>query len=268
MSHSTGLDQLDFQLMRELESDARQTYTELASKLGVTRPIITNRVRQLLDSGVIDIICLADPTALGFEIIATLAINVQSGHIKDVVQRLVDCSSIRQIHLCTGSFHIVAWAFLRNNEDLENLLINELDSIPGVQRVETMLLAQVVKWRPVLLADGSEPGMRENRAKDPIKLDDIDVKLIKELQIDARQKATNLAQKLGVHVATINRRIQRLLHEDVIQFRTFIQPLSLGYHGNALIGLSCDPAKSVMWPMQLHPTNRSKPLLFALVYTI
>lgn len=241
--HFPSLDQLDIQLMGELESDARQTYTDLAAKLGVSRPIITNRVRRLLDGRVISIFCWADPAALGFEITATLAIYVQSGRIGDVVHGLVACAPIRHVHLCTGSFNIVAWAWLRNSEDLEHLLLNELDSIPGVLHVETMLLLQLVKVLPRLLADGKELRPRENRAKDQVKLDDLDVKLIRELQINARQKTTNLAQKLGVHKTTITRRIQRLVYEDVIQFRTVIQPFALGYHGSALIGLSCDPAK-------------------------
>src|SRR4030043_472817 len=176
ISHLIALDQVDMQLMKELESNATQTYTELATKLGLTRPTITNRGRRLLDNGVIDIFCLADPAALGFEIIATLAIDVQSGHIKDVLQSLIACSSTRHIHLCTGRFNIVTWAFIRNNEDLRHLLVDELDSIPGIQHVETMLLLKTIKFLPVLLADGNGPTIRENRAKDPIKLDDLDVK--------------------------------------------------------------------------------------------
>jgi len=48
---------------------------------------------------------------------------------------------------------------------------------------------------------------------------------------------------LGVYETTITRRIQRLLDEDVIRFRTSIHPFALGYEGTALVGLRCDPVK-------------------------
>jgi Lrp/AsnC family transcriptional regulator, regulator for asnA, asnC and gidA len=243
-SDFTDLDQLDIQLLGELQSDARQTYTDLAAKLRVTRPVVTKRVRRLLDSRVVDIFCLADPKALGFEIIAILAINVQSGHMNDVVHRLIDCSSIRHMHLCTGSFNIFAHALLRNNEDLEQLLLNELDSIPGIQHIETMLTLELVKVLPtMLLADGNQPRIQENREKELTKLDDLDVKLIRELQIKPRQKTTYIARKLGVHETTITRRIQRLVYEDVVQFKIINHPFAIGYRGIAMIGLTCDQSK-------------------------
>jgi len=241
--HFPSLDQLDIQIMGELESDARQTYTDIAAKLGVSRPTIADRVRRLRDGRVISIICWADPVALGFEFIATLAIYVQSGRIIDVAHRLAACASVRHVHLCTGRFNIVAWAWLRKSEDLEDLLLNELDSIPGVLHVETMLMLQLVKVSPRLLADDKEPRWPENPAKDLADLNDLDLKLIKELQTNPRQKTQYLARKFGVYKTTITRRIQRLLDEDVIRFRTSIHPFALGYEGTALVGLRCNPIK-------------------------
>jgi Lrp/AsnC family transcriptional regulator for asnA, asnC and gidA len=76
-----------------------------------------------------------------------------------------------------------------------------------------------------------------------VKLDDLDLNLIKELQINARQRTDGLARKFGVNNTTVTRRIQRLLNKDVIQFRTYIHPIALGYEGIALVGLRCNPVK-------------------------
>jgi DNA-binding Lrp family transcriptional regulator len=241
--HFPSLDQLDVQMLGELESDARQTYTDIAVKLGVSRPTIAERVRRLRDGHVISIMCWADPTALGFEFIATLAIRVQSGHITDVAHRLAACTSVRHVHLCTGRFNIVAWSWLRKSEELEDLLLNELDSIPGVLHIETMLTLRLVKVSPRLLAEAKVPQRPENQAKDQVNLDYLDLNLIKELQTNPRQKSHYLARKFGVYKTTITRRIQRLLDENVIRFSTSIHPFALGYEGVATIGLKCDPGK-------------------------
>jgi DNA-binding Lrp family transcriptional regulator len=226
--------------MGELESDARQTYKDLAAKLGVSRPTITSRVKRLLDSGVIRIVCWADPVALGYKFIVTLSIYAQPGQIGDVADKLAACTQVLHIHLCTGRFNIFAWAMFRDREDLSDFLLNELGSISGVLHVETMLTLQEINISPRLLADVKEPRYLESSAKD---LDDLDLKLIGELQTDARQKARHLARKLGVYESTILRRIQRLVNEQVIWIITVIHPLALGYEVIATIGLKCDPDK-------------------------
>jgi len=238
--HFPSLDPLDIRLMGELESDARQTYKDLAVKLGVSRPTITSRVRRLLDSGVVRIICWADPVALGYKFIVTLSIYAQPGRISDVANNLAAREQVLHIHLCTGRFNIFAWAMFRDREDLSNFLLNELGSISGVLHVETMLTLQEVNISPRLLTDEKEPRHLENPAKE---LDDLDLKLIKELQMNARQKARHLARKLGVYESTILRRIQRLVNENVIQIITVIHPSALGYEVIATICLKCNPDK-------------------------
>ena len=238
--HFPNLDSLDIRLMAELEADARQTYKDLAAKLGVSRPTITNRVKRLLDNGIIRIVCRADPVALGYKFTVTLSIHAQPSQIINVADRLAACPQVLHVQLCIGRFDILAWALFRDREDLSDFFLNELGTIPGVLHVETMLTLQEVKMSPRLLIDDKEPRHLENLAKD---LDGIDLKLIRELQTNAGQKARHLARKLGVYESTILRRIQRLVNEHVIRIITVIHPLALGYEGVATICLKCDPAK-------------------------
>ena len=238
--HFPNLDSLDIRLMAELEADARQTYKDLAAKLGVSRPTITNRVKRLLDNGIIRIICWADPVALGYKFTLTLSIYAQSGKIGDVADKLAACPQVLHVHLCTGRFNIVAWALFRDSDDLANFLLKDLGAISGILHVETMLTLQEVKMSPRLLTDDKEPRNLENLAKD---LDELDLKLITEFQTNAGQKARHLARKLSVYESTILRRIQRLVNEHVIRIITVIHPLAMGYEGIAIIGMKCNPNK-------------------------
>ena len=235
-----SLDPLDIQLMTELESDATQTYKDLADKLGMSRPTVASKVRKLLDSGVIKIICWSDPVALGYKIAAGLAICVQPGRINEAAHRLAAFSQVSHVLLVTGRFDIMAWSQFREREDLSGFLLNELGSIPGLLHVETNLVLKQVKVSPRLLIECKDPPLLENVTKN---LDDLDFKLIRGLQTNARQKADHLAQTLGVSDTTILRRIQRLVDEQVIRIRTFVHPFALGYEGVAVIGLKCDMDK-------------------------
>ena len=238
--HFPGLDSLDIQLMGELESDARQTYKDLAAKLGMGRSAVTSRVQRLLDNNVIRIFCWADPVALRYKLIVSFAISTQPGRIRDVADRLAACAQVLHVHLCTGHFDIAAWALFRDSESLEDFISNELGSMSGILHVEKTLTLQEVKVSSRLLTDEKELHYLENSVKD---LDDLDLILIKELQANPRQRAGPLARKLGLYESTVRRRIQRLVDGHVVRIIAVIDPLVLGYEGSALIGLKCGPDK-------------------------
>ncbi|MDD5095859.1 MAG: AsnC family transcriptional regulator, partial [Dehalococcoidia bacterium] len=60
--------------------------------------------------------------------------------------------------------------------------------------------------------------MSEKTAKRP--LDELDLMLIRELEVDARRSAKELAAKLGTSHTTVQRRLRYLLDEGVISFVT------------------------------------------------
>jgi Lrp/AsnC family transcriptional regulator, regulator for asnA, asnC and gidA len=66
-------------------------------------------------------------------------------------------------------------------------------------------------------------------------LDDLDAKLIRELQGDGRMPNTDLARRLQVAEATVRNRIQRLVRDKVIQFGAWADPLKIGYQHYAMV---------------------------------
>jgi len=241
-----NLDQLDIQLIRELESDARQTYKDIATKLNVDRTTVVSRVRRLMHGGVVRTICWADPLFLGYEFSILLLIDVRPGWDNDVAEKLAVCQRVIMVHLCTGTdYNIVAWALFRNADDLSFFLSKELKPIPGILHIETMLILQQIKVLPKLLTAENEPCSSVNLENNLEMLDEKDLNLIKELQADARQKSTLLGQKLGVHQSTVCRRMQRLIDKHIIQIGASTNPFALGYEGVATIGLKCSPGKAM-----------------------
>lgn len=59
-------------------------------------------------------------------------------------------------------------------------------------------------------------------------LDEIDMKLIHELQQDGRQSHVELAQKLNIGESTVRRRLQRLLENGSIRVVAVPNPVRLG----------------------------------------
>jgi DNA-binding Lrp family transcriptional regulator len=240
LGYLPGIDSLDIQLIKELEADARQTHKSIAANLNIGRSTVALRVQRLLDNNLIKIICWADPQALGYKLIVSFGISTQPGRMCDVADRLAACAPVLHVHLCTGRFDIIAWALFRNNDQLTDFLSSELGAIPGIVQIDKMLTLQEVKVSSRLLKDEREPYSLRSTT---IELDDLDVSLIKELQINPRQRAGAISRKFGLDESTIRRRIQRLINGRVIRIRAVIDPFVLGYESSATISLTCNPDK-------------------------
>ncbi|MEM2989664.1 MAG: Lrp/AsnC family transcriptional regulator [Halobacteria archaeon] len=72
-------------------------------------------------------------------------------------------------------------------------------------------------------------------------LDDLDIRVIRELQVDARRSYREIGEKLGVAEGTVYNRINKLIRLEVIKkFIPDIDFSKLGYDLMAVIGLAVD----------------------------
>jgi len=70
-----------------------------------------------------------------------------------------------------------------------------------------------------------------------MKVDNLDIQLIKELEKDGRENYVNLADKLGVAEGTIRYRLKHLLDNNVIKIATLPNLPRLGYSCTAIVGM-------------------------------
>lgn len=73
-----------------------------------------------------------------------------------------------------------------------------------------------------------------------ISIDAIDEQIIAALQQDGRRPYTQLAKTVGLSEAAIRQRVQRLLDAGVMQIVAVTDPISLGYHRAAMVGIKVD----------------------------
>lgn len=74
-----------------------------------------------------------------------------------------------------------------------------------------------------------------------VKLDEIDIKIIRALQVDARTNFANIAKECGVSVDTISKRYKRLIRSGVARRTTvLLNPKSFGYDCVASFGIRVD----------------------------
>lgn len=70
-------------------------------------------------------------------------------------------------------------------------------------------------------------------------IDEIDRKLVLELQRDGRASYAHLAGLVGMSQASVRARVQRLLSTGVVQIAAVADPYAFGFSVTALLGIRC-----------------------------
>ena len=82
-------------------------------------------------------------------------------------------------------------------------------------------------------------------------IDNINRRIIDALKSDGRYSYAGLAKELGLNVATVARRIDRMLQEDVITIKAVLNPFKIGYNAQAVITLDIELTKFDLISAQL-----------------
>lgn len=69
---------------------------------------------------------------------------------------------------------------------------------------------------------------------------DLDKRIIEHLQADGRRPFTRIASELGVSEAAVRARTNRLIERGILQVVGVTDPLKLGFHQMAMIGIRCE----------------------------
>jgi Lrp/AsnC family transcriptional regulator for asnA, asnC and gidA len=72
---------------------------------------------------------------------------------------------------------------------------------------------------------------------EPALLDDINKKIIEQLQRDGRMSYAALAKVVGLSEAAVRQRVQRMLESEVMQIVAVTDPLTLGFTRQVMIGM-------------------------------
>lgn len=86
--------------------------------------------------------------------------------------------------------------------------------------------------------------MVRKMVKNFAEIDEVDKKILKLLQEDARLPFLEMAQKLKLSESTIRKRVQALKERGVIKrFTIEIDPAKIGLNTVAIVGIDVDPSK-------------------------
>jgi len=147
------LDAVDRKLLEHLYEDARISQRSLAAKVGMSPPAVAERVARLERAQVIRRHTIdVDWAAIGYPMLIVLPIKIsESANVLAVVTALQDIPELIEVMVLTGTYDMMARFRVRDHRHLQQLLLERIWPIPGLQRVETMLsLGQITNDSPLV----------------------------------------------------------------------------------------------------------------------
>lgn len=199
------MDDLTERIIGLLRQDGRMAYTRVAATLGVSREIVTDRVRALTDSGRLRIVAGIHPGAVGLPVSAHLSIWV-TGPTQPVIDRLVEFDSMSFISEVTGAFQISTETWLTDTAALREQVIT-IRAIPGVVDVQVLMFDRILSS----FFGGTTP--------DPaaISLDRTDLRILEALQQDGRVPLGDLAGRVQLSPSGTRLRMLKLIDSGVMK---------------------------------------------------
>jgi Lrp/AsnC family transcriptional regulator, leucine-responsive regulatory protein len=145
------LDDVDVQLLQFLRVDARTSIADLARSLNMSAPSISERLRRLEESGVIQIFTIeVDPKRLGYALAFYIRIRPLPGLLSKVVSVISEIEEIVECDRITGDDCFIAKAYIQSTDDLERI-IDQI--IPYAQTNTSMIQSSPIKRRLPPLSD-------------------------------------------------------------------------------------------------------------------
>ncbi len=71
-------------------------------------------------------------------------------------------------------------------------------------------------------------------------LDDVNKAIVEELQKDGRRTYGSIAEVVGLSEAAVRQRVQKLRESGVMQIVAVTDPLQVGFHCQAMVGINAD----------------------------
>ena len=130
------LDPIDRQLVEALQKDGRASYADLSELVGLSPAATRLRVQRLLDAGVVQVVGVTDPLALGYPVMAALGVGVER-NVRDVADRIAAIDGVIYVVFTSGSFDLLVEVVCEDSSRLLHVIHDEIRSIADVRSVES-----------------------------------------------------------------------------------------------------------------------------------
>jgi DNA-binding Lrp family transcriptional regulator len=216
------IDLKDRRILYELDVNSRQSFRNIGRKVGLSKDVVASRVKKLKEKGIIiRFFTYYDILQLGYNFLRFyFKFQYVTPDIKkEIINHFMNDDNVNNLFSTEGSYDLGVLMMVKNISDIYPLWKKTLEKYGDYfsTQVFSAYMGELIYGHGFLL-DGIEKPQRTPIHKNlgKVKIDDLDLEILKLLVVDSRIPTVEIAKKLNSNVITINSRIKRLIKLKVI----------------------------------------------------
>ncbi|MCX8191356.1 MAG: Lrp/AsnC family transcriptional regulator [Nitrososphaerales archaeon] len=138
-------DEIDIKILKEYLRDARQSFREIAKKLGLSVGTVLKRTKKLEALGIIKgYSVIIDYEKLGYELTAITEVTVSKGKLLEMEAELAKLPHACAVYDVTGLSDAMVIAKFKSRQEL-SAFTKKILSMPFVERTNTKVVLTIIK---------------------------------------------------------------------------------------------------------------------------
>ncbi len=220
-----SLDLKDRKILYELDVNARRSASEIGRKVGLSKQVVTYRINKLIEQGIIQkFYAVLDTSKLGFTTYK-IFLRLQNTDIpkqEEIINYLKSHERIQFFASTDGMFDLIFNILTKNIVELYSF-IRKFENRFGNYLAEKEMIIMVfssfffrdyfIHKKPTQIR---KPMFFGSEAI-PVKIDDIDKRILSIIGIDSRIPLVNIAKKVALSADAVGMRIRKLEKAQIIQ---------------------------------------------------
>jgi Lrp/AsnC family transcriptional regulator, regulator for asnA, asnC and gidA len=157
------IDNIDLQIANLLVEDGRMSSAEVARRMGgISERSARYRIERMIREGVISVNAIANPRAVGLNVVADVWLEVEADMIQTVAASMTEYEYVSYVAYAIGETDVSVQVVGRDTGEIYRFVTEVIGKTPGVRKTTTSIVPQVVKdvnrWRFPISASDAEGG--------------------------------------------------------------------------------------------------------------
>lgn len=139
------LDDIDKAIIKCLQQDGRRPYAQIGRQLNVPEATVRQRAERLMSRGIVQVVGVTDPLAMGFQQPALIGLKVEAGKLETIAEQIASLDEVTYVVITAGRYDLFCEVVCEDNEHLLRVLTDRFAEIDGIRSTETLVELRFVK---------------------------------------------------------------------------------------------------------------------------
>ncbi len=218
---SSIVDERDRKILVELDRDARQTDSEIAKKLSISKQVANYRIQKLTETGLVsNFYTIVNVGRLGFNsyYVFLQLEKINKEKEKELLQKITELDYVGWLVSGTGRWDAVLLIYA-NSITAFNTALNKIINLCGEHLHEytfsTLITGEHISYK--FLGEKNPMSVKQTEKTNIAKLSDIDIKILEQLAQNARIPITSISQNASIPLHVVNYHLKKILKEKIIE---------------------------------------------------